>query len=134
MDTLLIIAGFALYFGLLGTGAWVLIRMNLQVRRLKDSPTPRESLHVLADLLEAQDLQITACIRSAARNEGAVDDLLVRVKSIQAKTNATDRKNTQLDTVALADYIRQQQDSEAVAPQQAPGDIDQNTGQEIDYR
>lgn len=134
MNTLLIITGFALYFGLLGTGAWVVIRLNLQVRRLRDSPTPKESLHVLADLLEAQDLQISSCIRSATRNEGAIDDLLVRVKSIQARTNATERKNEQFDTVALADYIRQQQDLEAVAPQQAPENIDQASGQEIDYR
>lgn len=134
IDTLLIIIGFAVYIAMVAAGAWILARMNSQVRRLKESPTPKEALHVMSDLLDAQDLQISGVIRKANRNEGALEDLLLRVKSIQARVNSESRKNDQVDVTALADYIQQQQVPDATLSQPPPGNIDQDTGQEIDYR
>ena len=132
--TVLIVIGLFVYISMFVVGAWILTRMNLQLKRLQDSPTPKESLHVLSDLLEAQDLQITACIRKAGRNEGAIDDLLVRVKSIQARTNQEARKNDQVDVTALADYIQQQQQATEPGQQPPASNFDQKAGEDIDYR
>ncbi len=132
--TLLTIIGFVFYIGMFAVGAWILTRMNLQVRRMKESPTPKESLVVLIDLVEASDLKLNKVQRDLMSNEAALEDLNVRLKSVVNRTNAEARKNDKLDTVALADYLQGQPQSEAPAAPETLPTVDQNTGQAIDYR
>lgn len=60
--------------------------------------------------------------------------MMVRIRGIQARLNAEARKNDQVDTVALADYIQQGQEAAQETPAQAASNFDQNAGEDIDYR
>lgn len=133
--TLLISIGLSLYFSMLVVGGWILTRMNLQVKRLQDSPTPRAAFEVLKDMQEAQDLRVLGLMRTAESIEAAHDDLLRQIRSIVARLNQESRKNNQLDTVALADYLQdQQQVQETPGAPETLSDVDRSTGEQIDYR
>lgn len=138
METsLLISVGLIAYFSMMAAGVWMLIRMNLQLKRLQDSPTPRAAFDVLKDMQEAQDLRVLGLTRTTESIEAAHEELLRQIRSITNRMNSDSRKNDKLDTVALADYLQGQQPGAEPTPDKPPGslpNLDLNTGEQIDYR
>lgn len=131
IESLVVGIALAVWIAFMAVGAWILNRMNLQVRRLKEAPTPRESYNVLADQHEATDLRVLGVQRQCTANEQSIEDLLVRIRSIQARTNQSARRADEIDLTKLADYIQtakeEPEKAEAVA-------FDETTQQELDYR
>lgn len=132
--TLLILMGIAFYILFLVVGAWMLVRLNLQIKRLRDSPTPKASFDVLKDMQEASDLRVLGLVRTTDSIQMAHEDINRQIRSVVARLNQDSRKNDQLDTVALADYLQDQQQAETPAAPEALPNVDQNTGEQIDYR
>lgn len=132
--TLWVLIAFMLWISMIGVGAWILTRMNTQVRRMAESPTPRQAFDVLKDMQEAHDLKLFAVERKAENNSLAIEDLALRHRGLQNRMNVEERKNDKLDTVAMADYIQSQQLNEQPSSQVAPSSVDKATGEEIDYR
>ncbi len=118
---------------MLVAGAWILTRMNLQVRRLKESPTPKESLSVLVDLQAADNISIEANKRRIFAVEGMYEDLVTRVKSIQARANQAERQDAKVDLKSLADYIQAAEADPGPVPDEPPT-FDVSKNEEIDYR
>jgi len=131
IESLVVGITLAVWIAFMAVGAWILTRMNRQVRRLKDAPTPRESYNVLADQHEATDLRVLGVQRQCTANEQGIEDLLVRIRSIQARTNQSARKADEIDLTKLADYI-QTTNEEPEKPEAT--NFDETAQQEIDYR
>jgi len=138
MELIYVLLLTAVWFLMFSIGVWWLTRLNAQLKRLKNEPTPKKAFGILVDDVEAQDLLVRTVKRDldGLRDEFAgVHD---RIRSIQNKAAAQTRRDAGVDLEKLADYVQAATTETAQAPtQQVPTAgtlIETPDGEVIDYR
>lgn len=109
------------------------MRVNAQIKRFQDSPTPAESFRVLADLQQADDLLLHSLTARVSALETANSDLYRLSRKEQARDAAQKRRDNDVTLSELVEELKGEQDE---APAEVPTltNFDQNTQSEVDYR
>lgn len=103
--------------------AWfyLLQRVNAQIRRYRDDPTPRTRFDQLREDVDLQDDRVKRNRRSCLDLEAAVDDAYDRIKRLNNKYAANRRQDEKVDLMEAAKVSLQQ-----LASQQENGSGDES--------
>ena len=109
------------------------MRMNSQIKRFQESPTPAEAFRTLSDLQQADSLTLLSLQNRVSSMETAVDDLYRLSRKEQARDAAQIKRD---NDVTLAKLVGQLGEAPpAIAPQEnRSSTFDQDSQSEIDYR
>ena len=134
MTTSLVILLALAFVFMTGSGLVVLVqRMNTQIKRYRESPTPAESFRTLADLQQSDDLLLHSLSNRVSALETASADLYRLSRKEQARDAAQTRHNNDATLSMLVEELNNQQD-EKVEQVPKSTNFDQNTQSEVDYR
>lgn len=92
---------FMLASGLLWMGA----RMNAQIKRYRDAPTPKAAFSVLVDLQNADQMTISGLEIRVNRMETELVDLHALFRKHQSRDAAQQRRDNELDLKDIEKYI-----------------------------
>ncbi len=138
MDTSLIIfALLVVWIGFIFVGALLLMRMNAQVRRVTELPGESRGLKTLKDFYEDLDTRVRSNKIATSANADELDEVHRRIRSIQARDAAMQRREEKVDTVKLADYLLavEPESQEAAEPVLPANSLAQDAdGNSIDFR
>lgn len=91
---------------MLGSGlVWLVSRMNAQIRRYADAPTPKEAFNVLKDLQMGDQLTISGLQIKVTRLETEMEDLHALFRKHQARDAAQSRRNSEFDVAKFDEYV-----------------------------
>lgn len=115
-------------FMLVTLGAWLYLlgRVNAQIRRYRDEPTPRKRFDTLREDVDAQDDRIKRNRRDSQDNSLKIEDAFERIRSLQNKYAAQKRND---DKVALSEAIQLSLSQQASQPDE--GSVHAGAGDEL---
>jgi len=101
---------------MLGSGlVWLVSRMNAQIRRYADAPTPKEAFMVLKDLQMGDAMTISGLQIKVTRLETEMQDLHALFRKHQSRDAAQTRRDNQIDVAQFDQYV-----ADAVKENEAP--------------
>lgn len=91
---------------MLGSGlVWLVSRMNAQIRRYADGPTPKAAFETLKDLQMADTLTISGLQIKVTRLETEMEDLHALFRKHQSRDAAQSRRNNEVDVAKFDEYV-----------------------------
>lgn len=126
---------------MIGAWLWLLARVNAQIRRYRDDPTPRKRFDQLREDVDAQDDRIKRNRRDTQDNSLKIEDAFERIRSLQNKYAAQKRNDDKVDLLeavklslpALASQQDEGSDQTEAGGDSLPPGLD-SRGEPFDFR